>query len=233
MAEDKDEIERLHSVYGRYAARAGNRWSAHNPGNRAISAEYYSLLMSGLAERRLDPVQDLKVLDVGCGVGNLLAYLRAAGARVENLFGVDLLSERVARARAAVPGAHITLANAEGLTFADGSFDVTLLFTVLSSIVSPAMLANLASEAARVTAASGAVVVYDLRVPSFANPNVRAVSRAMVKRLFPGWTVSGSSLTLIPPLARRLGKMTGTLYPWLARFPLLRTHHLLFITRSR
>ena len=42
--------------------------------------------------------------------------------------------------------------------------------------------------------------------------------------LFPSYRAEVRSLTVAPPLARRLGGATGTLYPLLARVPLVRSH---------
>jgi trans-aconitate methyltransferase len=59
-----------------------------------------------------------RILDLGCGDGQLTVRLAAAGAQVT---GADLSPEMVAAARAR--GAQAQVANAEALPFADASFD--------------------------------------------------------------------------------------------------------------
>jgi SAM-dependent methyltransferase len=67
----------------------------------------------------LAPTPAMRILDVGCGVGHLLAWLsREAPARYA---GVDLSLGSVRRARAAVRT--VAVADARGLPFRDGSQD--------------------------------------------------------------------------------------------------------------
>lgn len=163
-----------------------------------------------------------RLLDVGCGEGATLSRLIAEGA-VATGVGVDLLPERIERARIAWPAIDFRVADAGQLPFPDGSFDVVLAMTVFSSIpqhVRPAI----ALEVARVVRPGGLFVWYDLRRQSPTNSDVRPFSSADVARLFRGWTVAGSRLTVLPPIARRLGPMTEALYPLLAQLPILLSH---------
>jgi ubiquinone/menaquinone biosynthesis C-methylase UbiE len=67
-----------------------------------------------------------RVLDVGCGTGVLLARLlqRQPDARVA---GVDLSAGMLAEARRRLPeGVPLLVADAEGVPFADGSFDAVV-----------------------------------------------------------------------------------------------------------
>jgi trans-aconitate methyltransferase len=74
-------------------------------------------LASGVLEW-LNPQAGERVLDLGCGDGQLTQRLAATGARAT---GVDLSPEMVAAARAR--GVEAVMANAEALPFADASFD--------------------------------------------------------------------------------------------------------------
>jgi hypothetical protein len=100
---------------------------------------------------------------------------------------------------------------------------VVLLFTVLSSVHDDRIARALAAEVRRVLAPGGVVAWYDLRAPSPANDQVRPWAAADVHALFPDLEGRLRPVTLLPPLARRLGGWTDRLYPWLARGP-LRTH---------
>jgi ubiquinone/menaquinone biosynthesis C-methylase UbiE len=137
---------------------------------------------------------------------------------------VDLLPDRIEEARERYPDLRFIPANAEALDFPDASFDLVLFFTVFSSILDAGMRARVAREAGRVLRPGGAVLWYDFRVDSPSNPNVRGIRRDAVLDLFPGYDASLRSVTLLPPLARRLGALTRALYPALAALPFLRTH---------
>jgi len=133
---------------------------------------------------RFGPRPQLRVLDLGCGDGADLAYLAAHGLAASRLAGVDLFAPALADARARVDGATIVLATGAELPFADGTFDVTLQTTALSSIVDPEVRARVAAELARVTRPRGLIVSYDMRVVVGRNRRLVAIDRAELTRLF-------------------------------------------------
>jgi len=223
------EIARLTAVYADYRARGlhAGQWAPGHPGNRAIQAERAAALGRLLARHGLLPLGDRPVLEVGCGNGDVLALLRdQLGAAPAALHGVDLLDDEVATARRRHPDLEVRVANAEALPFADARFALVLAFTVFTSILDAGMAARVAAEIARVLRPGGAVVWYDFRWSNPWNPHVRGIGRAGVRALFPGFVPHLHSLTVLPPLARRLGRATPALYPVLARVPPLRTHWL-------
>lgn len=229
------EAERLRRVYATY--RAGGRetrlWAPGLPGNRAMAAERHRVLGDLLRGAGLLPLAGRTIVEVGCGSGDVLAGLQAFGARPRDLHGVDLLPDRIAEARAAHPDIDFALANAERLPVPDASADVVLAFTVFSSILDPAMAARVAGEMRRILRPDGAVVWYDFRWNNPRNPHVRGLGRRAVRALLPGFEGHWRSLTLLPPLARRLGRATPRAYPLLAAIPALRTHWLAVLRRPR
>ena len=62
---------------------------------------------------------------------------------------------------------------------------------------------------------------------------VRGLRRPEVAQAFPDLVCSFQTLTLAPPLARRLGPFTATLYPMLGTVPVLRTHFLCLLEHAR
>lgn len=222
------EVERLREVYRDYEDRglSTTRWGEQNRGNRAIMAERRRVVRSLLDAHGLLPLGDREVLEVGCGSGHVLASMQELGASPERLHGVDLLPGRVESARRDHPGLDVREANAERLPFADGSFDLVMLFVVFSSILDEAMRRNVARECARVLRSGGHVLWYDFRYDNPSNAHVRGVSRRELQQLFPGLALDLRTLTVVPQVARRLGPLTGVAYPVLAAVPLLRTYYM-------
>jgi SAM-dependent methyltransferase len=104
------------------------------------------------------PRPGMKVIDVGCGAGAMLARYAAAGCRVAGLdASPDMLSE--ARRRLG-PGARLATGEAAALPFATGTADLvmaTMLFHTLPEEGRPATLA----EMARVAGNRGRVLIAD------------------------------------------------------------------------
>ena len=211
------------AVAAEYAAseRKARAWQRDDPSNDVMLSE----VMRALERHAAPQLHGAgKVLDIGCGTGSWLMRLVAAGVPAERLVGVDLLEERLEQARERVPGASVSQGNARSLPFEDASFSLVLLFVVLSSLPDEEAEADALREAKRVLAPGGVLAVYDMRAPS-PNPHVRRVPKArLAAALGPGTTYH--SITVVPPLVRRLGHRAPNAYPWLARVPLLRTHWL-------
>ena len=72
---------------------------------------------------------------------------------------------------------------------------------------------------------------YDFRRDNPRNRNVRGVEARQVRELWPEFDVDLSALTLLPPLARRLGSQTARWYPRLSRVSALNTHLIGTITK--
>ena len=213
-------------VYREYRPTVSQRWRPDNSGNAAILAELERRVVSVLRRAGLVPLAGRRILDVGCGYGHFLGLFRTLGAAPSDLHGVDLLPERIELARARHPDLEFTIGNGEELPYPDGTFDLVLLFSVLTSILDRGVQANLAAEARRVLRPGGAILWYDLRYDNPWNPHVRGLRRREVTRLFPDLSPALKTTTLLPPLARRLGPFTPVLYPLLVRLPFLRTHQL-------
>lgn len=231
--ETRSEVDRLQAVYREYTVRGfgQSKWSSANQGNQAIRDECQRQLRELLRQTGFFPLENRRVLDVGCGTGERLAAFADWGARPKNLYGVDLIPERISAARKNYPQLTFELANAEKLSFADGAFDLVAVFTVFTSILNREMAANVSREIVRVLAFGGAVVWYDFRLNNPLNRHVRGISRKQIQALFPGFKLNLKSISLLPPLARRLGRLTNRLYPPLSSVPFLRSHYFGILTK--
>ena len=224
----RSEVDRLKLVYSEYAERGWGitKWSDSNRGNQAMREECDRKLKQLLQRAEFFPLDQRRMLDVGCGTGETLAGFAKWGAKPENLFGVDLLADRIRRAKDSLAGINFQQANAEALPFTNGFFDLAAVFTVFTSILDPQMTRNISREINRVLRSGGLVAWYDFRINNPRNAHVRGISRKEICNLFPGFDARLISTTLIPPLARSFGVLTNVLYPCLASLPFLRSHYL-------
>lgn len=224
----QQEVERLQQVYQGYQVREAVQplWSRHNVGNQAIIKERNAGLKRLLQTKNFLPLTNCKILDVGCGTGSNLAKFIEWGALASNLYGVDLLPERIEAAQQQYPDLHFQQGNAEQLNFETSAFDLVLFSTVFSSILDAQMTENVATEARRILKPGGAIIWYDFRYRNPGNSHTRPMTIAEIRKLFPDFIFYLRTSTLLPPLARHLGRLTFILYPMFATVPLLRTHYL-------
>lgn len=218
-ASEASETARVRAAYARRGPVEARL--AGNAGQAALVAERDARVLAALA-RGGRPVRD--ILDVGCGGGATLAWLAGYGG-IDHAVGVDLLPERIARARTAWPTLEFHVADGRSLPFPDESFDAVVAMTVFSSVPADAR-AGMLNEVARVLRPGGTFVWYDMRRRSPRNPDVRPFTARDVRAVFTGWTIEATPVTVAPPLARRLGPATRVLYPLLAHVPPILTHEL-------
>lgn len=186
-------------------------------------------IFARLGHRDLSP---LSLMEVGCGSGgNLLEFMRL-GFSPTRLSGVELLPQRFAAAREALPPA-VTLfeGDASTLDVREGSTDIVFASTVFSSLLDDAFQQQLATQIWRWVRPGGGVLWYDFTVDNPRNPDVRGVPLARVQALFPGGTMQARRITLAPPIARAVCRVHPSLYTLFNSVALLRTHVLAWIAK--
>jgi len=94
-----EETERIRAVYQGYRALAESKWSRTNAGNLAMVRERNAVIVRMLRAAGIWPLEGRRILDVGCGGGDLLSFFQSQGTLPGDLFGVDLLPERIDEAR--------------------------------------------------------------------------------------------------------------------------------------
>lgn len=219
MSDDEATIRETYAGYDR-EGRA-HLWDRSNPGY-ARMADDRDVALQALVSQSLS-ASPARFLDIGCGGGTLVGALAARWPDVEAI-GLDLLPDRVAAGRAAFPDATFVEGSADALPFDDASFDAISAVTLFSSFPSSELEAAVAAEIARVVKPGGWLVWYDLRYDNPGNRSVHGLTKGRLSELFPGWTGRLDTLTLLPPLARRLGPLTSVAYPILHAIPPLRSH---------
>lgn len=100
-----------------------------------------------------------KILDYGCGYGRLGAVLLRAG--FNNVTGVDVSAAMIARGKRENPGLDLRVAGPPPLPFPAASFDLALLFAVLTTVATDSGQLALMAEIERVLAPGGLILVSD------------------------------------------------------------------------
>jgi ubiquinone/menaquinone biosynthesis C-methylase UbiE len=223
------EEERIRSVY---AKRERSRYSHFDVAQSLTLFEIETQLMDVLRRNRRIDLSSQKILEVGCGGGYWLRRMMEWGAAPYNVFGVDILKDRIAAARVISPqGTTFRCDSATALGFDDESFDIVSQFTVFSSVLDASVRKRIADEMLRVLKATGLIIWFDYFIGNPRNPDVRGIAKSEIERLFPGSEVSLKRVLLAPPIARAIAPYSRTLYSALSRMPLLCTHYMGAIRR--
>ncbi|GLZ79140.1 hypothetical protein Afil01_39470 [Actinorhabdospora filicis] len=112
-------------------------------------------------ERLADIPRDARVLDYGCGYGRLMGELGQLG--FTDVSGVDLSPALIDRGRSEHPGLRFgVITDPPAVAAPGGSFDVVLLFAVLTCVPADADQRALIAEIARLLAPGGLLYVSDL-----------------------------------------------------------------------
>lgn len=212
--------------------KLASRYSDGNPAQAFLLRGRAQATLSALREHGLLPLGDKRILDVGCGHGQALQFLSELGASPRNVYGVDILPARLAKARERVPNARCQCADARALPFPDGSFDLVLQSMVLSAITDRTNRTEAAAEMLRVLGRQGHIISYDFWINP-TNRNVVPIGRSELQRLFPSCVITTRRTTLAPPLARLVVPVSRRLGLALEAIPLLRTHYLAVIQKGR
>ena len=221
-----DPADETRAVAERYARRSAlGRYSMLQPDVWQSVQERQRAMLRLFVQQGLTDLPNLRVLEVGCGAGGNLLELLRLGFAPANLAGAELLPDRLALARAVLPGS-VTLhgGDASALPIAAGSQHIVLQSTVFSSLLDDGFQQQLAAAMWRWVAPGGGVLWYDFTVNNPRNRDVRGVPLARLRQLFPQAAITHRRVTLAPPLARPLCRLHPGLYPIANALPLLRTH---------
>jgi SAM-dependent methyltransferase len=103
--------------------------------------------------------KEARILDYGCGYGRTCAELRAHGYL--NVVGVDISEAMIARAHSLFPELDLRVHFGETLPFPAETFDVCIMFAVLTCVATDAGQARIIAEVNRVLRSGGFLYVSD------------------------------------------------------------------------
>lgn len=227
-----DDILRLRREYEDRKRRfAGNdAYSWFNPSNLFSIQQRQRRLLSLLKRHNFVDLSSLRILEMGCGGGGVLTEFLNLGALPQNLFGIDLLVDRLCHARERLPVSYFSNADGQNLPFPAHSFDLVMQFTALSSILDSNIRRQICHDMVRVLKPGGLILWYDFWLNP-TNPQTRGIRPAEIRRLFPGCKFDFQRITLAPPIARRLVPVSWLLCAFLEKLKILNTHYLVAISK--
>jgi SAM-dependent methyltransferase len=194
---------------------------------------HYDDLFSTLA---LAPLGERRLLDAGSANGKWLAICcRRWGARQIHCFGNDIREDRWRDWRPTDLETEITLVlkPAHELDFAPKSFDIVHQSMMLSSIVDSEKRTRTAEVLWRLLRPNGILLSYDFWLNPL-NPGTVGIYWAELQRLFPhGRKVYARSLTLAPPLGRKLTMLRKPVLLALEKLRLMNSHLLVALERPQ
>ena len=230
------KCEETELVKERFARRKSIQISSlYDPTDPAVymgQQEKYRVLVQWINKFGLAPVNNKKVLEIGCGTGGNLLELMRLGFLPENLIGNELLEDRSQMARHLLPEAtEILTGDASSLNLPEQSFDVVFQSTVFTSILDNKFQELLADRMWQLVKPGGGVLWYDFIYNNPRNPDVRGVPLSRVKALFPEANITCWRLTLAPPISRRVTQIHPSLYTLFNMFPFFRSHVLCWVKK--
>lgn len=223
------DIDRLRNEYARRRASSFDQevYSVFNKTNVFILQQRQLALLSLLRQQRKS-LKGKAVLEIGCGRGGVLIEYLGYGADATNLYGIDLLHDRLVDGKQRVQDLPLACADGQSLPFAHHRFDVVLQYTAFSSILDQAIKRTMAQEMLRVVKPDGLVIWYDFWLNP-TNPQTKGIRKPEIKNLFPDCDFKFKKITLAPPISRRLVPVSWILALLLEKLTIFNTHYLVAI----
>src|SRR5436305_1357231 len=127
------EEERVRGAYSRRDLIPPDRYARTEPFNLYSSHEREQVMARLLRRHHLSSLAGMKILDVGCGRGDMLRVFLEYSAEPELMEGIDLLPDRIEKARRLLPACRLVCGSAAQLPYCDRSFDLVVQFTLFTS----------------------------------------------------------------------------------------------------
>ncbi len=191
----------------------------YNSDYSRFSEEEKSFKLKQLLKEFLTVTDHSTILEIGAGQGGNIPLLKEAGFSDETIFVNELLPERIAHVKRAYPKIKVFEGNALEVNF-ERKFDCIFQSTVFTSILNENDRVELANKMWQLLNPGGIILWYDFIYNNPGNADVKKVSIADVKKLFPRANKTKIiKVTLAPPIGRRVGKLYN-----LFNIPPLRSH---------
>jgi ubiquinone/menaquinone biosynthesis C-methylase UbiE len=221
-----DEKQRLTTIY----SKRNNAKYSYFHKNIQVSNFNKTTKISNIM-KKLD-LKNKLILDIGCGHGWSLNLFHSWGAQPKNLYGIDILDERINIAKNHHPLYNFNCVNAEKLSFDDNFFDIIHISTVFSSILDNNLKKKIAQEIQRILKPSGTIIWYDFFYNNPSNKNVKGIKKKEIRTLFNQCTHAFHKITLCPPIAKKLHHLPYLFLMLLEDLKILNTHYLVEMKKT-
>jgi SAM-dependent methyltransferase len=205
--------------------------SIFDPGDLLMVQERERFLARLLRRHGYESLADLTAFEAGCSAAHNLMLLVQWGALPANLGAIDIDQLATDFVKTHLPEIRVSTGSAESVPERDASFDLSLAFTLFSSVHDEEVAHGIARELFRITKPGGLIIVYDMRRKNPANRRVHPVLSDDIRRWFPKCPLRVHTITLAPPIARLAGRFAPWLYGPLSFIPPLRTHAMYVLRR--
>lgn len=222
-----DDIIRLRNEYEDRKRRfaASDVYSVFNTATLFSVQARQRVTLNILKKFGLANLFDISILEMGCGGGGVLTEYLGFAALPENLYGVDLLFDRLVHAHHILPASGLTNADGQSLPFPSNAFDLVLQSTAISSILDSELRQRICADMLRVVKPDGLILSYDFWLNP-TNPQTRGLTPSEIKSLFPNCAYQFHKITLAPPIARKLVPLSWGLGLFLEGLKIFNSHYL-------
>lgn len=228
------ELEEIKSRYKRRENLPPDRYSILRPDVYLIEQEKERNLIKWINNNNIFPLENRKLLEIGCGNGNNILTFLKLGFRPENIYANELLEERYLMAKKKLPQeTHLIMGDALDIDLPNNHFDIVFQSMVFSSILDYDFRRYLAKKIYDMTKPGGGILWYDFIYNNPRNPDVRGVKFNEIKELFTGTRIVKKKITLAPPVSRIVTRIHPNLYYLFNSIYFLRTHLLVWIKKIK
>ena len=227
------ERERIINEYLRRDTEIrSDMYAPWQPGEILMIAERKRKAALMLHQNRVFPKCEEQCLEIGYGRIGWLGDLISWGVKETNIHGIELDASRAERAKCILPLADLRVGDAVNLPWEDNKFKLVIVSTVFSSVLDSGVRNLIANEITRVLSMEGSLLWYDIAVNNPKNRNVKKINRHQIKELFPLFKGQFKTVTLAPPIARKVAPVSWLLASILESVPLFHTHLLAVLQKK-
>ncbi len=140
-------------------------------------------IISAFSSIQLDP-KTAKILDVGCGEGASIINLLRLGFLPSNLYGIDILRDKIKQAKIKFPNINWIHGDASSMQFEDNFFDCVMESTIFLQMTDDELSDKVAKEMIRVTKKGGYILLIDWRYSHPFNKEYKGLSKKRIINLF-------------------------------------------------
>lgn len=228
------ETERIKKYY-EFRSKSklkNNIYSYFNINNLYMIHAREKKLLKLLSENGFGDLSNKTILDIGCGAGGMLRNFIQYGTIPGNLYGIDLIGERIKKAKEISANIHFIEGNASKLPYQSNFFDIISQYTVFTSIIDKDVKASVASEMIRVLRKSGIIVWYDMKISNPFDKNIKSIGKKEIIKMFPDCECVFYSVTLNPIISRILAKISVVFCSVIESLKIFNSHYFVIIRKK-